>query len=202
MARREGYTSLDRSVRSRFSPQKLWQYLPERMILRWNYSYAIALRRPVRGLDLESDLVRARVFGIGLIKHVLHGRLDVWAAVIRRRLQLPVLDHERAVLRRRHDPDGGWGADRAILLEVRHDPNPDGLAGRRVNAPVHARLGRGGRAERDKEQRSHRAGQARVAHRPSLHDSAGRQAARRTIRGGRDPRIRILAVPRRAALFG
>src|SRR5829696_4169133 len=43
MARREGYTSLDRSVRSRFSPQKLCQYFPERMILRWNYSYAIAL---------------------------------------------------------------------------------------------------------------------------------------------------------------
>ena len=43
MARREGCASLDPSVRSRLSPQKLCQYFPERMILRWNYSYAIAL---------------------------------------------------------------------------------------------------------------------------------------------------------------
>src|SRR4051812_8152834 len=43
MARREGYASLDPSVRSRFLPQKLSQYFPERMILHWNYSSAIAL---------------------------------------------------------------------------------------------------------------------------------------------------------------
>jgi transposase-like protein len=43
MARREGYASPDPSIRSRFLPQKLYQYFPERMILRWNYSSAIAL---------------------------------------------------------------------------------------------------------------------------------------------------------------
>src|SRR3954453_3809571 len=46
MARREGYASLDPSVRSRFLPQKRWRYFPERMILHWNYSSAIALRPP------------------------------------------------------------------------------------------------------------------------------------------------------------
>src|SRR3954451_21376641 len=43
MARREGYASLAPSARSRFPPQKLCQYFPDGIILRWNYSSAIAL---------------------------------------------------------------------------------------------------------------------------------------------------------------
>src|SRR4051794_38593328 len=47
MARREGYASLAPSARSRFPPQKLCQYFPDGIILRWNYSSAIALH-PIR----------------------------------------------------------------------------------------------------------------------------------------------------------
>src|SRR3954468_19076066 len=43
MARREGYASLAPSARSRFPPQKLCEYFPDGIILRWNYSSAIAL---------------------------------------------------------------------------------------------------------------------------------------------------------------
>jgi hypothetical protein len=53
MARREGYAFLDPPVRSRFLPQKRGQYFPERMILHWNYSSAIALAPRMRGLDCQ-----------------------------------------------------------------------------------------------------------------------------------------------------
>src|SRR3954471_24326865 len=59
MARREGYASLDPSVRSKFLPQKLCQYFPERMILRWNYSSAIALNHSPNFLRARSPGSRA-----------------------------------------------------------------------------------------------------------------------------------------------
>src|SRR4051794_19875035 len=58
MARREGYASLAPSARSRFPPQKLCQYFPDGIILRWNYSSAIAL--PL-GLFALQDLDRLEV---------------------------------------------------------------------------------------------------------------------------------------------
>src|SRR3954462_4271453 len=50
MARREGYASLAPSARSRFPPQKLCQYFPDGIILRWNYSSAIALTLTIDGV--------------------------------------------------------------------------------------------------------------------------------------------------------
>src|SRR3954464_3517335 len=53
MARREGYASLAPSARSRFPPQKLCQYFPDGIILRWNYSSAIALPDCAIRIDLS-----------------------------------------------------------------------------------------------------------------------------------------------------